>query len=190
MRFFQTTLARLALLVGSATALVPRDTVKSAAACAPGTELIVNETTVNGVHIGQGACQTAESVLQSRNAVNDLDQRNTNLCGAPCTTYCNSGTGGPDPNDCSSLASSIEGSGGFTMSAGYTYYWWWGSCEAYIINTSSADEYYCYDESNFAGVINYLAWNCQASTSGGPYSGGSCHFYDNTQIGWVQVQTS
>lgn len=33
------------------------------------------------------------------------------------------------------------------------------------------------------GVVNYLAWNCQSSTSGGPYSGGSCHWYDDASIG-------
>lgn len=34
-----------------------------------------------------------------------------------------------------------------------------------------------------AGVIDYLAFNCQASTPGGPFFGGSCHFYNNAAIG-------
>lgn len=30
-----------------------------------------------------------------------------------------------------------------------------------------------------AGVVNYLAWNCQGTTGD---NGGSCHFYDNAGI--------
>ncbi|KAF2994334.1 hypothetical protein E8E14_002893 [Neopestalotiopsis sp. 37M] len=158
------------------------------AVCEPGTETILNSTTIDGKEFVASACATSASV-KARAIVGELTARNRNLCGAPCTTYCNSGTGGPNPNDCSSLASSIQNNGGFTLSPGYTYYWSWGSCQAYIVNKESQDQYYCYDQSNFAGVINYLAWNCQASSSGGPYHGGSCHFYDNTGIGWVEVQT-
>jgi hypothetical protein len=63
-------------------------------------------------------------------------------------------------------------------------------------NLSGQDIYYCFDYSNCAhglraldrwrwrrqtgaGVVNYLAWNCQGTQGD---NGGSCHFYDNTGI--------
>lgn len=194
-------------------------------------------------------CQTDPSQLVTRNealeaatkAKRVLAKRNIDLCGAPCTTYCNGGTGGPNPNgkpieiilptitsllsskkegqekkrrtkpplmnvfpfpkDCTTLANVLDSwGGGFTIDSGHTIYWSTSSCQAYMINTNSQGEYYCYDIHDrmfefpsllplcilttlVGGVIEYLAWNCQASSPGGPYSGGSCHFYDNTGIG-------
>ncbi|KAI0203369.1 hypothetical protein F4808DRAFT_467429 [Astrocystis sublimbata] len=168
-----------------------------AARWVPGTEKQISSADVNGTTVITSTCRIAPEFLQSRNVQPPeesglLQKRNRNLCGAPCTTYCNAGEGGPNPYDCSAVASAIENQGGFTIPAGVTITFFTSpvnSCEAYIMNTSNEDQYYCKDNNNLAGVINYLAFNCQASSGGGPYKGGSCDFYDNTGIGWVEVQT-
>ncbi|PQE31754.1 hypothetical protein CJF32_00001066 [Rutstroemia sp. NJR-2017a WRK4] len=152
--------------------------------CIPGTETILSTKTIDGKDLINISCKLKETYLTSRNTVTEasrtLEARNRNLCGAPCTTYCNSGTGGPNPNDCSSLASSIQNNGGANVAPGSAIYWTWGSCQAYIVNTSSEEQYECWDQGSFGGVVNYLAWNCQGSTSGGPYLGGSCHWMDSS----------
>jgi hypothetical protein len=85
-----------------------------------------------------------------------------------------------------------------TLAPGYVYYWTHGSCQVYMNNKlqPAQDIYYCYDYGNcasslscairvltpsvpVAGVVNYLAWNCQGTTG---HNGGSCHFYDNTGV--------
>ncbi|KAI1082493.1 hypothetical protein F5B20DRAFT_578158 [Whalleya microplaca] len=180
-------LTSLVITIAAVSASAIREASSPPSVCAPGTDVIVNSTVVDGQVLYHGACQTAQD-LKVRAVKDELMKRDRNVCGAPCTTYCNSGTGGPDPNDCSSLASGLP-SGGFTLGAGQIRYWNWGSCQAYLTNKASEGMYECYDQGSLGGIINYLAWNCQASTSGGPYLGGSCHFYDNTGIGWVQVET-
>ncbi|KIM94412.1 hypothetical protein OIDMADRAFT_34970 [Oidiodendron maius Zn] len=189
---FFASITSFAFIATLASATAIPGAIKSPAECVSGTETIANSTSIDGVLFTQGQCQLDSSILSSRNAKSEssLTERNIDLCGAPCTTYCNGGTGGPNPNDCSALASAIQNNGGFTVSPGTAIYYTLGSCQAYIINNDNQDIYYCSDEGDFAGVINYLAFNCQASTPGGPYLGGSCHFYDNTGIGWVQVQTA
>jgi hypothetical protein len=88
--------------------------------------------------------------------------------------------------------------GSVTLASGYTYYWTSGSCQSYMNNKlqPAQDIYYCYEYNNYtscpscyahvliwstqvAGIVNYLAWNCQGSSG---HNGGSCHFYDSTDI--------
>ncbi|KAI1109339.1 hypothetical protein F5Y14DRAFT_456131 [Nemania sp. NC0429] len=166
---------------------------KSSSWCIPGTEVVIDTVEIDGQTLTASQCDLVLSQRQSRNprqARPVLSARNRNLCGAPCTTYCNRGIGGPNPFDCSTLAANMQNRGGFNISPGSTLYFTFASCQAYIINREASDQYYCYDQSNFGGVINYLAFNCQASSGGGPYAGGSCHFYDDPFIGFVEVRTS
>ncbi|KAI1146097.1 hypothetical protein F4825DRAFT_456827 [Nemania diffusa] len=161
--------------------------------CIPGTEVVVNTVEVDGQTVTTSQCDLVLSQRQSRNARYArpvLSARNRDLCGAPCTTYCNGGTGGPNPFDCSALAAAIQNNGGFNIAPHTTQFTTLASCQAWIVNNEDEDQYYCDDQNNYAGVINYLAFNCQASTPGGSYNGGSCHFYDNPYIGYVQVGTS
>ncbi|GJE97413.1 hypothetical protein PsYK624_136300 [Phanerochaete sordida] len=185
-------LAYAAALVSTAVLVsaVAVDTVKSPEVCVPGTEKLVTSRDVNGKQYSVHTCETVAGAAPQAEAPGNgtsLTKRDQNLCGAPCTTYCNRGTGGPNPNDCSTLASENQNNGQFDLPAGQTWYWNYGTCQVWQINTSGGNEYYCYDQNNWAGVVNYLAWNCQESTGG--YAGGSCHFYDNTGVGWVEVQT-
>ncbi|EKM54024.1 uncharacterized protein PHACADRAFT_122718, partial [Phanerochaete carnosa HHB-10118-sp] len=136
--------------------------------------VLVESIEVNGIPFTQQTCES-NVVTSATSEVRDegtasLTKRNLDLRGAPCTTYCNEGIGGPNPNDCSVLASQWQNDGSFTIGSGYT------ACR---VDTSDQDLYYCYDSSDWAGVVNYLAWNCQASSPGGSYNGGSCRFYDN-----------
>ncbi|XMA11568.1 hypothetical protein WAI453_004359 [Rhynchosporium graminicola] len=171
----------VAITIALLSSLAFAATLPAPAVCIPGTETISTKA-FDGKDLIESRCQMVETYLTSRNtaveASKKLKARNRNLCGAPCTIYCNSGNGGPNPNDCSSLASSVQNDGGLNLAAGWTYYYNWGSCQAYIVNTSSESQYECMDQGSFGGVVNYLAWNCQGNSNGGSYLGGSCHWYD------------
>ncbi|KDQ50526.1 hypothetical protein JAAARDRAFT_41986 [Jaapia argillacea MUCL 33604] len=115
-----------------------------------------------------------------------LTKRTYDLCGASCTTYCYTPAGGgPNPNDCQTLANGF--SGDYTMTAGYYYTWTYGSCEVQQSNIISPaqDIYYCY--SDLAGVVSYIAWNCQATQNA---HGGYCDFYNDNSVSDILVFTS
>ena len=44
--------------------------------------------------------------------------------------------------------SEYQNDGQFDLPAGQTWYWNYGSCEVWQVNTSSGNEWYCYDQSN------------------------------------------
>lgn len=114
-------------------------------------------------------------------------KRDYDLLGEACTVWCNSGTNGPDPNDCNQLLTSDEMSGTFTIPAGSYLVWTWLTCQVVqnnLVNPSVAIEY-SYDINNWAGVVSNLAYNCQAAENA---MGGSCHFADSTAISVIQVQ--
>ncbi|TFK47493.1 hypothetical protein OE88DRAFT_1738413 [Heliocybe sulcata] len=112
-----------------------------------------------------------------------------NLTEAPCTTYCDTPAGGgPDPNDCSYLATANAPSGTFTLPARSSLVWTWQSCQVVQSNFLEPPQNITYDYSNesWAGVIDYLAWNCQSEENA---HGGSCDFYDSTNT-FIQVLAS
>lgn len=60
---------------------------------------LISSTTLNGVPYTVHQCTTKPGVSAPATVEeSSLVKRNTNLCGAPCNTYCNPGGGGPDPN--------------------------------------------------------------------------------------------
>lgn len=79
--------------------------------CIPGTEVVIDTVEVNGQTLTTSQCDLVLSQRQSRNprhARPVLSARNRNLCGAPCTTYCNGGTGGPNPFGMSTPLHSVQ----------------------------------------------------------------------------------
>ncbi|KDQ50527.1 hypothetical protein JAAARDRAFT_41987 [Jaapia argillacea MUCL 33604] len=117
-----------------------------------------------------------------------LTKRNWDLCGASCTTYCYTPAGGgPDPNDCQALANGVSGGSGYTITAGTYLTLTYGSCEVQQSNliSPSQDLYYC--PSDLAGVVSYIAWNCQATQNA---HGGYCDFYNDFAVSNILVFTS
>jgi len=112
------------------------------------------------------------------------------LLEAPCTSYCNTPAGtGPDPNDCLQMINADADSGSYTIAAGTYLVWTWETCQVTQNNqlTDGSDITYSYDWDHWSGVVNYLAFNCQAAENA---QGGSCHFNDSTNQSWIQVQVA
>ncbi|KAH7923367.1 hypothetical protein BV22DRAFT_1130694 [Leucogyrophana mollusca] len=114
----------------------------------------------------------------------------SNVCGANCTTNCfyPSG-GGPDPNDCQVIADALlydsQNVGPLfnitanTSGVAMTY----ASCETFIIDQASYNLTYC--RSDWSSVLEYVAFNCQATQNA---HGGNCVATD--QRWFIQVQSS
>lgn len=202
--------------------------------CIPGTEVVVNTVEVDGQTVTTSQCDLVLSQRQSRNARYArpvLSARNRDLCGAPCTTYCNGGTGGPNPFGMSTHLRSVQDIMPYhrlyahllyhlllrllCTCSGHSKQWWfqyrasydtihdfgelpsldcqqwgrrpillWWPEQLWVVEPDNVfNNSDLTDIDPDAGVINYLAFNCQASTPGGSYNGGSCHFYDNPYIG-------
>jgi hypothetical protein len=74
--------------------------------CVEGTSKLINSTmSADGKEATVHSCKTNPDVPASAGPASadpavrsGLFRRNMDLCGAPCTTYCNSGSGGPNPN--------------------------------------------------------------------------------------------
>lgn len=97
--------------------------------------------------------------------------------------------------------SELANDGQITLSPGQVVTWTYKTCAAWIVNNLSENMVYCTDNDNrecsgsswgysapcktlnesiVAGVIQYLAFNCQGTTGD---NGGSCHFEDNPYVG-------
>ncbi|OBZ79539.1 hypothetical protein A0H81_00050 [Grifola frondosa] len=125
--------------------------------------------------------------------VSNLAKRQSNVCGAPCTTYCwTPAGGGPDPNDCAVIQDAllydsqnvgalfnITASGTPTDMITMTY----SSCLSYFLNQEFSTIVYC--RTDWAALVNYIAFNCQATQNA---HGGLC--VANDQGWYVQVQHS
>ncbi|KIP07106.1 hypothetical protein PHLGIDRAFT_430031 [Phlebiopsis gigantea 11061_1 CR5-6] len=160
--------------------------------CVEGTAVLIHSKDIDGKPYTVHSCTLKAGTSPTRRDDGlgvSLVKKNDDLCGAPCTTYCNGGSGGPNPKDCETMANAESGMGTFTITPGSAFIWSYASCQATMNNELSPrqDIVYCYDWKNWAGVVNYLAWNCQGTHGD---NGGSCHFYDNTAISWIQVQTN
>ncbi|KZT28172.1 hypothetical protein NEOLEDRAFT_1239899 [Neolentinus lepideus HHB14362 ss-1] len=118
-----------------------------------------------------------------------IGKRDYSLVGKACTVYCNSGTGGPDPNDCNQLLTADQTAGAFTIPAGSYLVWTLDTCQIVQNNllSPSTNIDFSYDWNDWAGIISNLAYNCQASEGA---MGGSCHFLNNTDVSIIQVQVA
>ncbi|KAF9228159.1 hypothetical protein BS17DRAFT_773168 [Gyrodon lividus] len=118
-----------------------------------------------------------------------ISKRQTDICGAACTTNCfYPAGGGPDPNDCQVIADALlydsENVGPlFNITTGNSIFMQYASCESFFVNQVSYNLTYC--RSDWSSVIEYLAFNCQSQQNA---HGGNC--VANDQSWFSQVQTS
>ncbi|KZS97295.1 hypothetical protein SISNIDRAFT_493458 [Sistotremastrum niveocremeum HHB9708] len=181
MRFSIATFVAVATLVSTAAGAILE---RSPLLCEDGSEAtILSEKIVDGKPLVHAACPV--TTVEKREPETSLTKRGYDLCGAPCTTYCIGGSGGPNPNDCSVIATDYHNDGEFTLTANNYLIWTYGSCEISMY-ANGQDIVYCWDYNNLAGVINYVAWNCQSQENA---KGGTCQFYGNTDISYVKVET-
>ncbi|KAI6041826.1 hypothetical protein EDC04DRAFT_2892726 [Pisolithus marmoratus] len=105
----------------------------------------------------------------------------TNVCGHTCNTNCfTPAGGGPDPNDCQVIANALlyanQNTGtNFNITVGSPIYMQYASCETFFVNQASYNETYC--RNDWASVIEYVAFNCQAQQNA---HGGNCVASDQT----------
>ncbi|OCH88829.1 hypothetical protein OBBRIDRAFT_836274 [Obba rivulosa] len=131
-------------------------------------------------------------VSTSTGAGSDIFARQNDVCGAACTTYCwTPSGGGPDPNDCTVIQDALlydsENTGPLfsldpatnTSMIVMTY----NTCQTYILDQTNSSLTYC--RSDWATLVNYIAFNCQATQNA---HGGVCVADD--QRWYIQVQHS
>ncbi|TCD66362.1 hypothetical protein EIP91_001468 [Steccherinum ochraceum] len=113
----------------------------------------------------------------------------SNVCGAECDTHCfNPSGGGPDPNDCNVIADALrydsqDISEEFNITTSNALFvLQYHSCQSFFVNQAgTTDLTYC--RSDWAAVIDYVAFNCQAPQNA---HGGLC--LAATQQWFIQVQ--
>jgi len=116
-------------------------------------------------------------------------KRQTNVCGNTCTTNCfYPAGGGPNPNDCQMIANALlydsQNIGAlFNITVGTPIFMQYSSCETFFVNQATYNETYC--RSDWASVIEYVAFNCQSQQNA---HGGNCVASDQTWF--IQVQTA
>jgi len=122
--------------------------------------------------------------------VSEADSDPSDVCGATCTTNCfNPAGGGPDPNDCQVIADALlydsQNVGAlFTIPANTSgIVMQYQSCETFFIDQASYNLTYC--RTDWSSVIEYVAFNCQATQNA---HGGNCVASD--QRWFIQVQTA
>ncbi|KAH7924205.1 hypothetical protein BV22DRAFT_1196128 [Leucogyrophana mollusca] len=149
-----------------------------------------NKEVFSTSYIGQYKNVKAEVVscsnhLQRRS---EFVKRQTDVCGGACTTNCFAPAGnGPDPNDCQVIADALlyasqNGEPLFDIDAGTSgIYMQYQTCQSYFLNQASYNETYC--RSDWAEVIEYVAFNCQSQQNA---HGGNCVASD--QSWFIQIQ--
>ncbi|THH27893.1 hypothetical protein EUX98_g6295 [Antrodiella citrinella] len=133
------------------------------------------------------------SAIQCANFLPSFSKRQTtpvsNVCGAQCDTHCfNPAGGGPDPNDCNVIADALrydsqDISEEFNVSTtNALFVLQYHSCESFFVNQAgSTDLTYC--RSDWAAVIDFVAFNCQATQNA---HGGLC--VAASQEWFIQIQ--
>ncbi|EGO19772.1 hypothetical protein SERLADRAFT_400865 [Serpula lacrymans var. lacrymans S7.9] len=114
----------------------------------------------------------------------------TNVCGANCTTNCFTPSGGgPDPNDCQVISNALlyetnNSVPTFNATLNTTgVYMQYQTCETFFLNQATTNLTYC--NQDWAQVVEYVAFNCQATQNA---HGGNCVADD--QRWFIQVQTA
>ncbi|PVF98258.1 hypothetical protein CPB86DRAFT_386575 [Serendipita vermifera] len=117
-------------------------------------------------------------------------------CGATCTSFCYSGTGGPDPNHCQHIFDIMmaQSPALFTLDPATFILLTYQSCGTGIQNQIAPSSVGCsqkmiYDWPDWAGIGSYLAWNCQAAQNarGGQCLGDTGLYQSGTHDFYVQV---
>ncbi|KZS97258.1 hypothetical protein SISNIDRAFT_482187 [Sistotremastrum niveocremeum HHB9708] len=162
--------------------------------CPDGTEAtLVSSQILDGAPLTHTVCNATAVAKRTpeigASVARDLDtsltKRGYDLCGAPCTTVCSKGSGGPNPKDCEAIAKANQGAGEFSLTQGYFYQFNYKSCRV-VLQAVDQDIVYCWDKKNLAGVIDFVATHCQAKQKA---NGGTCEFLGNTKTAYVQVET-
>ncbi|KAG0700052.1 hypothetical protein DFH29DRAFT_649884 [Suillus ampliporus] len=149
-----------------------------------------NKAVISSSFIGQNSDVRVDTLACSNTIQKrDLEARQTNVCADTCTTNCFTPSGGgPNPNDCQVISDALsydsQNTGAlFNISSGSTIYMQYSTCETFFVNQASYAETYC--RTNWAGVVEYVAFNCQSQQNA---HGGNCVAPDQTWF--IQVQTA
>ncbi|KAG0700056.1 hypothetical protein DFH29DRAFT_650162 [Suillus ampliporus] len=135
-----------------------------------------NKAIVSSSFIGKNSDVKVDSLvclntIQKR----DLKAPRTNVCGDSCTTNCFTPSGGgPDPNDYQVIADALlyasQDTGAYVnISSGTVISMQYSTCETFFVNQATSNETYC--RSDWAGVVGYVANNCQSQENA---HGGNC----------------
>jgi len=131
--------------------------------------------------------------VSSRDAGDSLvEKRQTNVCGATCTTNCFTPSGGgPNPNDCHVITEALifdsQNDGDlFTMNPANNtavITMTFSSCATFIVDQAGIPLTYC--RSDWASVLDFVAFNCQSTQNA---HGGNC--VATSQEWFIQVDHS
>lgn len=142
------------------------------------------------------ACRGTPNDCVSRFGTQFSGQGFVSKCGAPCTSACYPGSGGPDPNDCQFMINSLYNNSPqlFTLTANKFLLFTYKTCGIGLQNQIASSPVGCsqtmvYDYSDIGSVARYLAWNCQGSQGarGGRCTGNTGVFQSNIPDFYVQV---
>lgn len=120
-------------------------------------------------------------------------------CGAPCSSSCYQGLGGPNPNDCQHIANSLYSQNPqlFVLNPNNFVLLSYQSCGTGIQNQIAASSIGCpqtmiYDYTDWGAVAQYLAWSCQAAqyARGGRCTGNTGLYQPGTNDFYIQVYTN
>ncbi|KAF9457113.1 hypothetical protein BDZ94DRAFT_1302111 [Collybia nuda] len=154
-------------------------------------QVTVSETFIgkeNNVKVEQVFCPDAKS-LQPPTSLEKRQQ--VNVCGNTCLTNCfQPAGGGPDPNDCHVISDALKFASvnfgdpiNIGTGATNTVVMTFASCKTFFLNQAITPLMYC--KNDWAGVIDFVAPNCQATQNA---HGGNCVAEDQTWF--IQVQHS
>ncbi|KAI1785565.1 hypothetical protein LXA43DRAFT_1100096 [Ganoderma leucocontextum] len=146
----------------------------------------------NNVKFVASRCNDAPHV-SSNGVVSKRQSAPTDVCGAPCNTFCFSGSsGGPNQADCTVIADALlydgQNTGAlFNITASGTptdkITMQYQSCLTFFLNQDSSDLEYC--RSDWSSLVTWLASDCNGANSA---HGGLCVAAD--QKWYIQVQNT
>jgi len=143
------------------------------------------------------SCPIAPNDCVSRFGTANQGQGFVGECGAPCSSSCYQGTGGPDPNDCQHIANALFAQSPqlFVLYPFNFVLLSYNSCGTGIQNQiaaasiSGCSQTMIYDYTDWAGIAQYLAWTCQAfvGANGGKCTANAGLYQPYTNDFYVQV---
>ncbi|KAG1753213.1 hypothetical protein EDB19DRAFT_1902864 [Suillus lakei] len=141
-----------------------------------------NKAIISTSFIGENSDVQVDTVACSNTIEKrDLSTRQTNVCADTCTTNCFTPSGGgPNPYDCQVISDALlynsqNNEALFNITSGTAIYMQYSTCQTFFVNQASYSETYC--SSNWANVVEYVAFNCQSTQNA---HGGNCVPPDQT----------